>query len=123
MFYTPWVEIPALDIERAAKFYQTVFDLPTAEIRSEDVRRTVTLFSGSQEGRAGISLTQTAHFEPSQNGVFVYLDVGTDLTGAMSRVVPAGGKILTDKTSMGGAGFYTAVLDTEGNQIGLFGSQ
>lgn len=115
-----WIEIPARDVERALKFYKTVFDYPDVEISDDGVRRTATLFGGDTQGKSGISLNQTDNFEPSDKGVFVYLDAGEDLTPALDKVVPAGGKIIAGKTSMGEAGFYASVLDSEGNLIALY---
>lgn len=115
-----WIEIPARDVERALKFYQTVFDYPEVEVADDGVRRTATLFGGDTQGKSGISLNQTANFEPCDKGVFIYLDAGEELTPALDKVIAAGGKIIAGKTSMGDAGFYASVLDTEGNLIGLY---
>lgn len=121
MINAVWVEIPVKDLERAMRFYQTVFDLSSTEISNEDVRRTTTLYGGSQEGLAGISLNQTKNFEPSDKGVLVYLATGgEDLTTELSRVEGAGGKIVERKTSMGAAGNYATILDTEGNLLALY---
>lgn len=115
-----WIEIPVKDIARAMRFYQAVFDLNPTEINSDNVRRTTTLFSGSAEGSPGISLNQTKNFEPSDKGIFIYLDAGEDLTHHLSRIEPAGGKIVEPKTSMGSAGYYASIRDTEGNVLALY---
>ena len=115
-----WVEIPVKNLERAMTFYTTVFDLEPADIADDDVRRTATLASDMEGGKAGISLNQTTNFEPSDKGPFVYLDAGEDLTDALGRVEEAGGKVIEAKTSMGGAGYYATVVDTEGNCIALY---
>ncbi len=120
MFRAVWVEFPVQDIERATKFYQTVFESESLKIEADEgVRRRTTLFSGNAEG-AGISLTQTANFEPSGKGTLVYLNAGEDLTGHLSRVEAAGGKIIEHKTMMGSAGFYATFHDTEGNIAALY---
>jgi len=118
-----WVEVPVKNIERAARFYEAVLDLPESEISDDGVRRTAILYGGSQDGKAGISLNQTKDFEPSDKGVYVYLNAGADLSEHLLRVEPAGGKIVTGKTSMGAAGFYASFLDTEGNLLGLYSPQ
>lgn len=118
-----WVEVPVVDLERAMKFYQTVFKLPPAEIVDEGVRQTATLNSGSAEGKSGFSLNKTANFEPSNKGALAYLDTGEDLTGHLNRVEPAGGKVVEAKTSMGSAGYYATFLDTEGNLLALYSYQ
>ncbi len=95
-----WIEIPVKDLDRALQFYQAVFGLQEAEIAADDVRRTTVLASTTPEGGAGISLNQTHNFEPSDKGTLVYFDA--------------------PKTSMGEAGYYATILDTEGNQLALY---
>lgn len=120
MIQAVWFEIPAMDLERAMKFYQAVFGLGPTEITTDDIRRTTTLFPGSAEGQAGISLNQTANFTPSDHGPLVYLDASPDLTPALERVEPAGGKVVESRTSMGEFGCYATFLDTEGNLLALY---
>lgn len=115
-----WVEIPVKDIERALEFYRAVFQLEPIEISTDDVRRTAVLVDNTQAGGAGISLDQTSNFEPSDKGTLVYLDAGANLTDHLSRVEPAGGKIAERKTSMGQAGYYATIRDTEGNVLALY---
>jgi len=115
-----WVEFPVNDLERAMKFYQVVFDLQPTEIMTDDVRRTTVLVSGTGEGAAGVSLNQTKNFAPGDKGVLVYLDAGEDLTHSLNRVEAAGGKIIEPKTSMGDAGNYATILDSEGNLLALY---
>jgi predicted enzyme related to lactoylglutathione lyase len=110
-----WVEIPALDIERAAKFYESVFGLPTGEIVNDGARRTVTFANG--EHGAGISLNQTADFPSSATGPLVYFSGASD---SLEQVEASGGKVLLPRTSMGESGFYALVLDSEGNQLALY---
>lgn len=115
-----WIEIPVKDMSRALAFYQAVFELQPTEVVTDGPRRTATLVSTSEGGAAGISLNQTANFEPSNRGPLVYLDAGEDLTSHLERVEPAGGTIVEGKTSMGVAGNYATFLDTEGNLLALY---
>ncbi|HEX9372288.1 MAG TPA: VOC family protein [Roseiflexaceae bacterium] len=115
-----WIEIPVKDLDRALQFYQAVFGLQEAEIAADDVRRTTVLASTTPEGGAGISLNQTHNFEPSDKGTLVYFDASEDVTSHLSRVTQAGGRIIEPKTSMGEAGYYATILDTEGNQLALY---
>lgn len=110
-----WVEIPARDVERAAKFYQSVFGLPREEIVDDGTRRTVTLSNGEQG--VGISVNQTADFPPSATGALIYFSGPAD---ALEQVEAAGGKILQPQTSMGESGTYALVLDSEGNHLALY---
>lgn len=120
MISAVWIEIPVKDIERAAKFYQSLFGLEASEIANDGVRHTITLNGGGAGGIAGISLNQTKNFDPSDKGILVYFDTGEDLTPHLNRVQPAGGRIMAGKTSMGAAGYFASVLDSEGNLIALY---
>jgi len=119
MIKAVWVEIPVIDIARAMKFYQTVFELSETEVVDDGVRKTATFFGGA-EGQPGISLNQTKNFTPGEKGIYVYFDAGEDLSDHLSRIEPAGGHIVEGKTSMGSAGFYASVKDTEGNLFALY---
>lgn len=112
-----WVEIPVKNIERALRFYTGLFG-GQAQIADDGVRRTATLTSTS--GGAGLSLNQTASFEPGMHGPLVYLDAGEDLSDTLAKVVPAGGKVVIPKTSMGQAGNFATFQDTEGNILALY---
>jgi predicted enzyme related to lactoylglutathione lyase len=122
MIRATWIEIPVKDINRAARFYQAVFELPPEQPNDWGVRRTLTLYFDPDSNQPGISLNQTANFEPSDKGVFMYFDCGEDLTPFLNRVEPAGGKITTGRTQME-PGFYASFLDTEGNLLGLWSSK
>ncbi len=123
MLKAVWIEIPVTDLDRALKFYNAVFGLEASEVMDDGERRTVILAYEEGTELPGISLNQTANFTPSDRGVYVYLDSGEDLTAPMGRVEAAGGKVLTQKTYMEGAGYYASVLDTEGNLIGLYSAE
>lgn len=115
-----WIEIPVKELERAMAFYQAVFDLQPTEVGDDGVRRTTTLTNTTPEGRVGISLNQTANFEPSAHGPLVYLDTGADLTPHLARIEAAGGHVIEGKTSMGEFGNYALFHDTEGNTLALY---
>jgi hypothetical protein len=115
-----WVEIPVSDLNRAMAFYQAVFDLQPTEVGDDGMRRTTTLANTTPEGRSGVSLNQTANFAPSNTGPLVYIDAGEDLRHHLSRVESAGGKVVEPKTSMGDAGYYATILDTEENVLALY---
>lgn len=120
MIQAVWIEIPVKEIERAANFYQVVFELEPTEIGTDGIRRFTTLVNTTSEGRVGISLTQIDNFEPGDKGPLVYLDASEDLTHHLQRVEPAGGKVIASKTSMGEMGNYATFLDTEGNLLALY---
>lgn len=120
MIHAVWVEIPVKDIQRALAFYRQVFELEPVETAEDGPRVVATLTNTSEGGRAGVSLNQTQGFTPGEHGPLVYFDAGEDLTDHLNRVEPAGGQIIEGKTSMGAAGFYATIRDTEGNVIALY---
>ncbi|MBK8026204.1 MAG: VOC family protein [Chloroflexi bacterium] len=115
-----WVEVPVKDIERAARFYKSVFQLEAGNVQDDGARRTLTLFGDGGSGGPGFSLNQTANFEPGDRGIYVYIDCGADLSEHLGRIEPAGGIVVTGKTYMAGAGYYASVKDTEGNLFALY---
>lgn len=111
-----WVEIPVVDIERAAAFYSKLFDAELS-ILDQGVRKLVIL--PNPNGGAGASLNQSNNFLPGDQGPLVYLNGGQDLNPMLQRAEAAGGTKITEKTDLGGNGFYAIIRDTEGNQIAL----
>lgn len=114
-----WLEIPCSDIERAAKFYGSLFN---GEMKIEaDGKRRTAMLPGTQPDGVGASLTQIDGFEPGANGPLAYLDAGEDLTPMLARVEPSGGTILMPRTDMGNDfGFFATFRDTEGNTLALY---
>lgn len=64
------------------------------------------------------TLIQQESYVPSYEGSLVYLSVD-DVTAALDRVRSAGGKVITEKMSIGEYGFVGHFEDTEGNRVGL----
>lgn len=116
-----WIEIPVINLERAMKFYQTVFNLASTEIIADDVRRITIL--PTPEGAANVSLNQTANFEPSAKGTLAYFNVNGDLSDTLQRVESASGKIIDGKTPRGNNGFFALISDSEGNLLTIHAAQ
>lgn len=113
-----WIEVPTHNLDRAIPFYQSVLEVEP-RVTDEGVRR-YAVFDAAGEAGIGISVNQTANFDPSNKGVLVYLMAG-DLAAALKRVETAGGKVVTPITSMGSIGNYALVEDLDGNQLALYG--
>jgi len=110
-----WVEIPATDIERAAKFYGKIFNL---ELKVMDFGREKMACFPNGEG----AISQTSEFKPSKDGVLVSFDAGGDLSTLLNTVTEIGGEIVTAKTKIEaeGRGYFALIIDTEGNRVGLY---
>jgi uncharacterized protein len=59
-------------------------------------------------------------YEPSADGVTIYLNGGDNLQVILDRVEKNGGKIITPKTAHAdGSGYFAIFLDSEGNKMAL----
>jgi hypothetical protein len=117
-----FLEVPALDIDRATSFYTQLLHLSTPDLWDDGVRKVRVIMNQEAGGGVGISLNQTANFEPGNKGPLVYIQVEEDLEALMGRVQALGGKMLAPKTDMGmGDGSYYAIFeDTEGNALAVY---
>lgn len=113
-----WFEIPTLEFERAKSFYEHVLD---GEIKLMESPETLYGFLPFDPEKGGVSgsIVADKNHTPSPGGPRIYIDAGNQMELILSRVAPAGGKVLLPKTDTGGNGFFALFEDTEGNQIGL----
>jgi predicted enzyme related to lactoylglutathione lyase len=110
-----WFEIPAADLDRAAKFYSEVLGVPMKVEQLGPERLSV--FPHEKPSVGGCV---SAGGQPSAAGVVLYLNASPSLDAALNRVPAAGGEIVTPKTALpAGMGFYAKIRDTEGNVVGL----
>ncbi len=112
-----WFDIPAINFERAIKFYESV--LGTSLIRENMLGAQMGIFPAKPGEATGAILARDG-VTPGTTGPTVYLKAGNDLSAALGRVDAAGGKILYPKTFIKeGWGYFAIILDTEGNAVGL----
>src|SRR5262245_25941464 len=97
-FQVVFIEIPAKNMERAAKFYSQLLGIEYTTY--EDEIRKVGIIASSQDGGVGISVNETANFEPGNKGPLVYLESTTALETLLQRATELGGKVTTPKTEM-----------------------
>ncbi len=110
-------EIPATDMTRAVAFYQAILDIEIAVIEVQGLE--MGIFPGDGQTASGV-ITKGEGYEPSANGVLVYLNGGDDLTGMLTRVEKNGGQVIVPKTLIDEEnGYFAMFLDTEGNRLGL----
>jgi len=114
-----WFEIPVADLERAQKFYETIFgmtlvpmDLPGLKMRMFPI--------DEQPGTSGALVFAPEFYQPSANGTMVYLNGNPDLQQVLDKVESAGGTIAMPKTAISDEiGFMAVMMDTEGNRVAL----
>jgi len=112
-----WFEIPVTDIERAATFYEKVFDIKL--MRMDMMEMQMAAFP-SRPPHSGGTLVKSPRHKPSADGLVVYLNGNPDLQLVLDRVETAGGKIVLPKTLIDqNAGYMSFVIDTEGNRVGI----
>ncbi len=116
-----WFEIPATDLNRATKFYETIFgitlnplDLSNIKMRMFPLEDMMTQVGGAIVDSGGF------HKPSATDGPLIYLNGNPDVQKVLDKVEHAGGKIMVPKTMISPEfGFMAVILDTEGNRIAL----
>lgn len=112
-----WFEIPAADLPRATRFYQTILDLP---LRGDSMEGMPMSIFPHGDRQVGGCLIQHPTYQPSAQGTVPYLNAGESLDIVLSRVAGAGGQVVFPKTMLpDGMGCFAQIVDTEGNRVGL----
>jgi predicted enzyme related to lactoylglutathione lyase len=112
-----WFELPAQDLGRARKFYETVLDVTLRAERFGPMQLEMAIFPKSDA--VGGALVKGERFRPSRDGAIVYLDANGGLDRCLAKVEEAGGKVVQPRTDIGAPGFIALFVDTEGNRGGL----
>lgn len=114
-----WFEIPVIDMDRAKKFYETVFQI---EIQVQDFHGILMGWFPFAEDKIGASGSLVKHedYEPSDSkGVLIYFSAA-DISTELHRVEEAGGQVLQARTLISeDVGYMGLFLDSEGNRIAL----
>jgi hypothetical protein len=116
-----WFEIPATDLARATKFYETIFSTTLIAMDMPNIRMRLFPIEDMQNGIGGAVVDSGGFHKPSPtDGPLIYLNANPDVQNILSKVDAAGGKIVVPKTEISDAfGFMAIIIDTEGNRIGL----
>lgn len=116
-----WFEIPATDLVRAQKFYETIFgielqplDLPNIKMRMFPLKDMMTGVGGAICDSGGF------HKPSATDGPLIYLNANPDVQKVLDKIEAAGGKITVPKTLItDDIGHMAVFIDTEGNRIAL----
>ena len=116
-----WFEIPTQDLERAQKFYETIFGIELVPLDVQNLKMRMFPIEEPTSGVGGALCYNKDFYKPSStDGPLVYLNGNPDVQNILDKVEDAGGKILVPKTQISPEYGYMAVLiDTEGNRIAL----
>jgi uncharacterized protein len=112
-----WFEIAVSDMNRAKKFYESVFGNKLIELQ---MGPTLMAMFPRIEGSINCSgaLVKDNDNVPSTDGTKIYFTCN-DVTIESELVTKNGGQIVVPKMSLGEFGFMAMFIDTEGNMVGL----
>ena len=116
-----WFEIPVTDMERAIKFYETVFGFELSRNKMGPLDMAWFPYIENSIGAGGSLVCHPDFYKPSADGTLVYFTTFSgDMSNELSRVDKAGGKILSPRKLIAeGYGYMALFLDTEGNRVAL----
>jgi predicted enzyme related to lactoylglutathione lyase len=115
-----YFEIPVIDIDRATKFYSTVFNFKFDTTIIDNNKMALFPFTEEKSGISG-ALAKGEIYKPTKDGVLIYFNTANiDETLRLANV--NGGQILYPKTD-NGIGLVAEFEDTEGNRIALYQSK
>ena len=112
-----WFEIPAANLDRAQKFYETILGV---DLKRENMGMPMAVFPRGDRPNATGALISGEHATPSVHGSIIYLHVD-DVKPVLARVKTQGGDTVVPRTQLpDNIGFFAQIIDSEGNRVGLF---
>ncbi len=113
-----WFEIPAADLDRATKFYETIFGFTMQPLDFPNIRMRMFPLEDMM-GIGGAIVDSGGFHKPSAtDGPLIYLNANPDVQLILEKVEAAGGKIMVPKTQISPEyGDMAVIIDTEGNRI------
>ena len=116
-----WFEIPTTDINRAQKFYETIFGISMVPMDMPKMKMRMFPLDDPMNGIGGTLIDSGGFHKPSAtDGPLIYLNGNPDVQNVLDKVEAAGGKIMVPKTTISPEyGDMAVFIDTEGNRIAL----
>ena len=116
-----WFEIPTTDLDRATKFYETIFGIQLIPMDTPSIQMRMFPLEDMMTGIGGALVHVKDFYKPSAtDGPLIYLNGNPDVQLVLDKIEAAGGKIAVPKTQISPEYGYMAVfIDTEGNRIAL----
>ena len=115
-----YFEIPVNDIDRAIKFYKTVFSFDLDKENIDNNEMALFPFIDENSGISG-ALAKGEIYKPTKDGVLIYFRT-KNIDETLELAISNGGQILYPKTD-NGIGLVAEFEDTEGNRIALYQSK
>jgi hypothetical protein len=113
-------EIPARDLERAARFYREVFSWTIEPLPWEGHSYFKIRGSAGGPGREGIDGGLLPAGSATEHPLLVIHLSGISLEDCLDRITAAGGRIDLPAAPVGEMGFFARFRDPEGNLLGLW---
>jgi predicted enzyme related to lactoylglutathione lyase len=116
-----WFEIGTTDLERATKFYETIFNITLAPLDMPNIKMRMFPLDDMMTQVGGALVDSGGFHKPSAtDGPLIYLNGNPDVQKVLDKVEAAGGKIMVPKTEISPEyGYMAVIMDTEGNRIAL----
>ena len=115
-----WFEIPTTDLDRAQKFYETIFDIQMVSLNLEQLKMRMFPIENPMNVGGALCFNKEFYKPSSTDGPLIYLNANPDVQNVLDKVEGAGGKIIVPKTEISPEYGHMAVfIDTEGNRIAL----
>ena len=112
-----WFEIYVQDMERAKRFYESVFEGALQKLDNPGMEMWSFPMDMNAWGASG-ALVRMEGVPSGGGGTMVYFSCD-DCAAEEGRALKAGGRVFRKKMSIGQYGFISLVIDTEGNMVGL----
>jgi uncharacterized protein len=112
-----WCEIYVQDMDRAKRFYESVFQVKMEKLESPEIDMWAFPMTMDTVGASG-ALVKMDGVKSGGSGTIPYFHCD-EVAVESERVVKAGGQIHKPKMSISQYGFMALIIDTEGNMIGL----
>jgi len=115
-----WFEIPTADINRAQKFYETIFGITMIPFDNPNIQMRMFPVQSSMNIGGALVYNQEFYKPSASDGPLLYLNGNPDVQNILDKVEAAGGKIVVPKTQISPEyGSMAVFTDTEGNRIAL----
>lgn len=115
-----WFEIYVNDMPRAQHFYESVLGVKLEALGdpNDPTIKMVAFPSNMEKYGATGALVKMEGFPVGANSTLIYFSC-EDCSVEEARVEASGGKIQSNKMSIGEYGFISLAIDSEGNMFGL----
>ena len=114
-----WFEIPATDLARATKFYESIMGINMIPMDMPNIQMRLFPVDDMQNGVSGALVDSGGFHKPSStDGPLMYLNANPDVQHVLDKVEAAGGTVIVPKTEISPEhGYMAVIIDTEGNRI------